>query len=242
MTDDNLFQSVGESGQLVPRVVDQIEGLILEGKLAPGVLLPTQSQLAEHLKVSRTVIREAIRILSARGLLEPKRGVGTVVRQVTRDQVAEPLSLLLRTQGKGVTYQQLHQTRTLLEVGIASIAAAQATDADRARLKEIMAEMEAARDNPKEFAVWDADFHQALAEATQNPLLAVFSGLVRSQLEEFITSVVPHIELEVEILPYHHRILESIEASDEAAARQAMEEHLANVQTVTERVFGKIPD
>jgi len=239
MSDESLFKSAGDPKELVPRVVDQIEELIVEGKLAPGVLLPTQSELAEQLNVSRTVIREAVRILSTKGLLVSKRGVGTVVQQVTRDQVAQPLNLLLKAQGKDVTYEKLYQARTLLEVGIAGIAATEATEADLVRLREIMADMETAKDDPKEFATHDAAFHQALAEATQNPLLAVFSGLVRSQLEEFISKVVPKIAVEVEILPYHHEILECIEVRDESAAREAMQKHLDNVKKLTQLVFGE---
>src|SRR3990172_4915905 len=97
-TSKSLFRSVGIKGGLVDRVVEEIQRVIVNGHLELGMKLPPERELAEELGVSRTVIREAVRILVAKGLLETRPGVGTIVRQVNRDQIVGPLSLLLQAQ------------------------------------------------------------------------------------------------------------------------------------------------
>ena len=114
--DSSLFQTVSKQ-RLVDRVVADIQDLIIQGKLAVGAKLPPERELAELFGVSRTVIREAVRILVTKGLLESKHGIGTMVRQGTRDQLVEPLGWLL--QRNDVTLDDLHEVRTILEVEIA---------------------------------------------------------------------------------------------------------------------------
>src|SRR4051794_4340833 len=110
-----LFKKIGSNDRLVGRVVSEIEQLIVRGKLPPDTKLPPERVLAEQLHVSRTVLREALQILIARGMLEAKPGIGNIVRRVTRDQVVAPLNLLLQTQDGGVSFEDLHQVRSILE-------------------------------------------------------------------------------------------------------------------------------
>ncbi len=238
MSDLELLRAVGNSEQLVDQVTKQIEDLIVNGQFEPETIMPSQTELAVQLKVSRTVIREAIRILSAKGLVESKRGVGTRVQRVTRQQVVEPLELLLRTSRGGLCFEDLHIVRTILEVEIAAIAASKASETDIEKLKGIMSGMESAIDEPTIFAERDATFHLALAEATHNPLLAILSDSVRQLLEEYLLLVTPHLDLREQALPYHYRILEHVASHNIQEARLAMEAHLGSTLKIQQDLFG----
>lgn len=229
MTDSSPFL-LRSKGRLVDRVVDKIQGLIIDGQLNPGIKLPPEIELAEQMGVSRTVLREAMSVLMTKGLLETKPGVGTIVREMSRDQVVEPLNLLFQIRHGGVAFEDLHQVRSILEVEIAGLAAMEATEADIAGLEQLMIEMEMNQDNADVFAARDADFHQALAYSTYNPLLDNLVGIIRDLLEGHIMQVVRHIDPRIYVLPFHRQILDRVAAKDKEGARQAMLDHLNQVQ------------
>lgn len=235
MNKQNPFQAVGSKERLVDRVVNEIERLIIEGELEPETKLPPEREFAEQLGVSRTVVRESVHILVARGLLETKHGVGTLVRQITREQVVGPLNLYLRTHSAGnVSFSDLHRVRSILEVEIAGIAALQATDEDIARLRQIVADMEAAQTDPETLAARDADFHSALAETTHNPLLIVLVDSIQDLLQEYIALITPYIDPNRDSVQIHLKILERVEAKDAAGAREAMRINLDQMRKNSE--------
>jgi GntR family transcriptional repressor for pyruvate dehydrogenase complex len=237
MEGESMFRTVGNKGRLFDRVVSEIQSLIVSGRLEAGVKLPPERELAEELGVSRTVVREAVRILVAKGLLETKPGVGTIVRQVTTDQVVEPLSLLLRTQGGPIPIEHLDQVRHILEVEIAGLAAMQATEEDVAELKRVMVGLEAIRDDSEAFAAGDADFHRALAQTTHNPLLMILLDSIRDLMQEVRALVARYPDLADRVMPDHYKVLERVIAEDVEGARQAMAEHLEHARRIQEQVL-----
>jgi DNA-binding FadR family transcriptional regulator len=224
-----LFRSVGVKTRLVHRVVDEIERLMASGQLAPGLKLPPERQFAETLGVSRTVVREATHILTARGLLESRHGYGTVVRQVNRDALVEPLGWLM--QANGATLDDLHGVRTILEIEIVRLAAAQASEADIARLSDIVTQMEQCQDDVERFVALDGDFHQALSETTHNPLLAVLLDSVRDLMHEIRLQVNRHPAVYKTVVPDHKAIMIAIAARDPEEAVCAMQRHLDHART-----------
>jgi len=232
MVDRGLFPAVGAEGRLVDRVVNELQSLIVAGRLAPGTRLPPERDLAAQLAVSRTVTREAVHILVTRGLLESRQGVGTTVRQVTSGQVTEPLRLLLESQGHTITIDQLHQVRSILEVAIAELAAAQANAGDLAALQRLMREMEEVQGDPAEFAARDAGYHQAMAVATHNPLLVILLDSIRDLMAEVRRMVASQPGLPQLVVPQHRRILERVAAGDARGARRAMQEHLEQARHI----------
>lgn len=235
MTGPNPFRTVGTKERLVDRVVKELEQLIVEGQLKPDTKLPPERELADQLGVSRTVVREAVRILVTKGLLDTRHGVGTMVRQVTREQVVTPLNLFLRMQGGGqVSFDDLHQVRSILEIETAGLAAAQATAEDVSNLKKILADMVAAQHDPDTLAVHDANFHSAIAKTTHNPLLIVLVNSIRDLLQEYIARVTPYLDPQKDNLALHEKLLERIEAGDVDGARQAMRENLDQMQKNSE--------
>lgn len=231
----DLFHSVAPEGRLVDLVVSQIQRLIVDGQLRVGTRLPSEVELAAQLGVSRTVIREAVRILTAKGLLETRPGVGSIVRQMTRDQVVEPLGHLLRTHN--VTLDDLHEVRGILEVEIAGMAAQQADAEDIAKLRQAVEAMTRATNDAKALAAHDAEFHRALAQATHNPLLVILLDSIRDLMQEVRLRVSSYPGIAEVIVPDHHRILNCVVARDGEGARHAMREHIDHAREFQRAVF-----
>jgi GntR family transcriptional repressor for pyruvate dehydrogenase complex len=233
-----IFSSVGNDSGLVQRVVDEIKTMIVNGRIAPDTKLPPEKELGEQFGVSRTVIREAVQMLRAQGLVEPKQGVGTIVRRLTRAHVVEPLSLLVQIRSGGVTLEQLYQVRTLLEVEVAGLAARHATESDVHSLQDIVERLDAGQEELATFATCEADFHTALAHATGNPLLELLVGILLDLLEEYVRKVLVQLpEARPLYVARHRRITAQVIARDEARARQEMAEHLQAVRGTMDRLF-----
>jgi DNA-binding FadR family transcriptional regulator len=220
------FRVLRGKPDLVDRVVRHIEDQILAGRLGVATKLPAERELSERLGVSRTVVREAVRILGTMGLLETRHGIGTSVRAIEREQVVKPLTLLLRTCGEVVTIEHLHQVRLILEVENAETAAEGVSDADVEDLRRITAEMESAAADPQQFAAKDAEFHRRLGQTTRNPLLALLLDTIRDLMAEVRTLVANEHGLFERVMPTHRRILECVAARDAHGAGRAMREHL----------------
>jgi DNA-binding FadR family transcriptional regulator len=232
-----MFRSVAVEGRLVDRVASEIQRLIVDGQLLAGMRLPSEMELAAQLAVSRTVIREAVHILMAKGLLETRPGVGTIVREVTRDQVVEPLGHLLRVHNASLDH--LYQVRAILEVEIAALAAAQAGEQDIAELQRMIREMEAASGNPETVAACDAEFHRWLAQTTANPLLIILLDSIRDLMQEVRLRVSTEPFVLRTIIPDHRRVLDCIIARDPEGARRAMRAHIDHARSIQLSVFAQ---
>lgn len=228
MEGEPLFRTVGSKDRLVDRVVNNIQGMIVDGRLAPGTRLPPEREFAEQIGVSRTVVREAVRILVAKGLLETRHGIGTVVRQVTSDQISEPLNLLLQT--RELSFDHLHQVRTILEVGIVRLAAERATADDIAALEENVAAASACEEAVAAFVALDDAFHERLARTTHNPLLLILAESIGTIMHQVRLQVHPVTMLHHTTVPDHTEILRAIAARDVEAAAQAMLVHLEHAR------------
>ena len=235
---ETSFRAVGDKRRLVDRVVDEIERMIVNSELLPDSKLPPERELADQLGVSRTVVRGAIHTLVAKGLLDSKQGVGTTVRKMTSDSVSQSLNLLLQTSTEDITFEHLYQIRALLEVEIAGLATQFADSADVETLREAVADMETAQNDPQQLAEKDVVFHRTLAQMSRNPLLVVFIDMIRDLMREYSVRVIPHINPTTDILPDHHNIVTQVAAGDVAAARQAMRDHIEQILFNYQQVFG----
>jgi len=233
------FRSIGQKDGLVVRVVQTIERQILDGRLAIGTRLPAEREICASLGVSRPVVREAVRILVTRGLLETRHGIGTKVRAVTHEEITKPLTLFLRTCGQEVNLQHLHQVRSILEVENAGIAAEQRTDEDIRDLERLCEEMRSAADNPEQFALKDSEFHRRLSETTHNPLMILLIDSVQKLMSDVRALVSKQPGLFDRVMPTHLRVVQCVESRDPDGARAAMREHLViALQIQTELIEG----
>lgn len=225
------FRNVGSKNRLVDRVVEEIQKQILDGDLTPGMMLPPERELTEQLGVSRTALREAVRMLVTKGLLETRPGVGTIVKKVTSDQITEPLSMIINQAG-GVDLDHLDQVRHILEVEIAITAAKEATDEDLFHIRRVLDSSHDVKQDTQAFNLWDAEFHQALAAASHNPLLEVLLNSIRDLTENVRELVQDYPNLGEAVFPDHVKIYERIRDHDPAGAREAMLGHLEHARQI----------
>jgi GntR family transcriptional repressor for pyruvate dehydrogenase complex len=199
---------------------------ILSNRLRPGDRLPSERELGEQFGVSRTVVREAVRELVAKGVIEVRSGSGLRVAAVDASTVRESMLLFLR--GGSVEFEKVHEVRTLLEVHIAALAAERAQEDDLSALRAVHERMQAERDDVEAAARDDLEFHRLIARATQNELYVVLldsigSSLIDIRRENLGSGSAPAT------LEQHARILDTIAAYDPQRAREAMAAHLEGV-------------
>lgn len=211
-------------------IIEQIKKLILDRELEPGDRLPAERELAQQFGVSRPSIREAIRALTALGLVDARTGDGTYVNTTLRESVLEPLSWAVLL-SRGIT-RDLAEARKIIEPGIAALAAQRATASDKENLLETINSMRESIGTPPVVAEADLEFHMALAKAARNQiLLGIMRGLQRL-LEELITSHLMKIEDQKWCLQEHIEIYEAIQEGNAAKAEQVMFRSLHNDLTV----------
>jgi GntR family transcriptional repressor for pyruvate dehydrogenase complex len=223
-----MFPRVEREPRLSDKVADLLLRSIMGLGLQPGDKLPSERELGEQFGVSRTVIREAVRALAAKGVIDARTGSGLRVAAVDAAAVSESISLYLR--GGALEYPKVHEVRKLLEVELSALAAERGDDAHVARIEEICAEMEAAVDEDVERASrLDLEFHRAIAKATRNELYLLLLDSIGEALLE-----VRRGNLQTgagdETLRAHRAILDAIRARDPDGARDAMATHLDQVE------------
>jgi GntR family transcriptional repressor for pyruvate dehydrogenase complex len=218
-----------QTSRLYEQIVQQIEEAILKGALKPGDQLPAERELAVQFGVSRTAVREAVKTLREKGLVEAYSGRGTFITDGTSHVIRQSLDRMIRI-GQPDGSVHLAEVREILEPEIAALAATRMEEPHLATMREAFAVMDGARQDPDAYIEADLDFHLSLAEAAANPLilslLDSIVGLLREQrLRIFRVSGGP------ERGQFHHkRILEAIEQRDPEKARQAMRVHLQQVR------------
>jgi GntR family transcriptional regulator, transcriptional repressor for pyruvate dehydrogenase complex len=225
------FTSVPREPRLSEKVADTITEAIVSQQLASGTRLPTERELGEQFGVSRTVIREAIKALTAKGLVEVQSGSGLRVTGVQHGAVTESLSLYLRSQGDGrpVEYEKVHEIRAVLEVEMAAAAADRRTDAEIEVLTEACELVEAAKSNVDLAARRDVEFHRAIGKATHNEFYVVLLDALGGVLVSVRRTNLAKPTGRRRTLAQHREILEAIVAGDSRAARERMRAHLDSV-------------
>ncbi len=221
-----------QGASLVTAVVSQIEQRIEEGQLRAGDQLPSESVLGQQFGVSRTVVREALARLAAKGLVEVRNGAGggSTVREPSAALVSDSLRRLFQPEADAEHHQRILEVRRLLEVEIAGLAAERHTPADLEQLDRILADNQAAGADRESFAQLDVAFHTALAAATQNELFTLLLdslGGVLLPLRRLGYNTPGNPE---RALAYHRMILDAVRAGDGKAARRAMRAHLIEAE------------
>src|SRR6202050_4952731 len=225
--DKSVYKLVRTS-RLYEQIVQQIEDSILKGALKPGDQLPAERDLAQRFGVSRTAVREAVKALREKGLVEAYSGRGTFITDGTSQAVRQSLDLVSKIgQPEGSTH--LAEMRAILEPEIAALAAVRAQEPELATMREAVAVMDRAGKDPDAYIEADLDFHLALAEGAANPLILSLIdsivGLLREQrLRIFTVSGGPGRGQ-----VYHKRILDAVERHDSEKSREAMRAHLYQV-------------
>jgi GntR family transcriptional regulator, transcriptional repressor for pyruvate dehydrogenase complex len=220
---------VVQTSRLYEQIVLQIEDSIHKGVLKAGDQLPAERELAQQFGVSRTAVREAVKALREKGLVEAYAGRGTFVTDGTSHVMKLSLDRMIRL-GRSDDSSFLVEVREILEPEIAALAANRSETQHLASMKEAVAVMESTRQDPDAFIEADLDFHLALAEAAGNPLILSLIDSIVGLLREQRTKIFS-VDGGPERGQYHHkRILEAVERRDAQGARDAMRAHLRQVR------------
>ena len=205
-----------------------IEAAIRSGEFPRGTCLPAERELAIKLGLSRPALREAIRTLAERGMVQSRHGIGTIVIGDEHRPISAAFGRAL--DGKRDAHIQVHEVRELIEGAIVRRAAARATPSQRTELRKIHhAYIDAGNDHDA-LAHIDSDFHRALARATGNPLFeSMLAGLRQAMINAQRTAI--ETLLPSEVILQHAAVLDAIDAKDPDAAVRAMERHLAVVRS-----------
>jgi GntR family transcriptional regulator, transcriptional repressor for pyruvate dehydrogenase complex len=223
-----MYKAV-QTSRLYEQIVEQIEASIVKAALKPGDKLPAERELAQQFGVSRTAVREAVKALREKGLVEAYPGRGTFVTSGTPPSIRQTLDRMMRADQQDGT-AHLVEVREILEPEICALAAARADQEAIASMREAIAVMDSAKRDPDAYIEADLDFHLALAEAAANPLiLSLIDSIVGVLRDQRL--LIFKVDGGPERGQYHHkRILEAIEHQDPQGARDAMRAHLRQVR------------
>ena len=231
------IQAIKREERLSERVAKQLEDLILRGVLKTAQRLPAERELAEMFGVSRTVIREALHNLSARGLMDIRIGGGAFVRGPSTDSVVKSLSLLLRSRSDGIAIDNLHEVRRVLEVEIAGRAAQRASEEDVTDLEDVLRRMEEKACDLEACVSLDVEFHQALAVAAHNPLYIILLDSIGDLLLEVRRMAFQDPATAPKALQHHRSVLAAVRSGEPEQARQAMTAHMAEARDTTRKAL-----
>lgn len=232
---DNIALERGP--KLADQVTQELLVMISSRRLSPGDRLPAEREIGELFGVSRTVVREALRSLAAKGVLDVRSGSGATVARVGSTQASEAMRLFLQTSagaqdGSEVTYDQINDIREMIETRVTRIAAATANDDALGELRKVHADLVASGGDPERTPGLDVAFHRKIAEITGNPLYLVMLDSIEPTLLEIRRApltIAHRFERGVEA---HEKILKHIVAHEPELAERAMREHLEDSRNV----------
>jgi GntR family transcriptional regulator, transcriptional repressor for pyruvate dehydrogenase complex len=209
-------------------VTQAIIDTIASNQLKPGDMLPPERELGKQFGVSRTVIREAVRALAAKGLLEVRSGSGVRIVAVDESTVRESMRHFVH--GSSLEYEKVDEMRRVLEVAAAGLAAERATGDDIAAIDETIDAFENECRDLEKSVLHDLAFHRAIARATHNELFLVLHDSMGEMLIEVRRRNLSKGRDERRlVVNMHRRIRDGIAAHDPEAARWAMLDHLGHV-------------
>ena len=212
-------------------VVEQIQDAVLEGRLRPGDRLPAERELGTLFGVSRGTLREALRVLEQKGLIEIRLGVGggVVIRDAGSGPLSESLTLLMRSQK--VSLEHLAEFREEVEGAVTALAAVRADQKDKKRLWELLeqagAHCQAGIDQWDDFVRTDEQIHTAISQIAQNPLYAMILQTIHDNIHRYYDRFLP---VDPVLLKENYQdlcdIVEAVNAQDPERAREVAGEHV----------------
>ncbi|HVI07564.1 MAG TPA: FadR/GntR family transcriptional regulator [Candidatus Binatia bacterium] len=225
---------VVRKGKVYEEVAKQIERLILT-RLKPGDKLPSERELAETLRVSRSSIRDAIRGLELVGLVEPRQGAGTIVREVSTDALVNPFANVLKHRQEMVS--ELLDFRKMLEPPLAARAAAHATAEELGEMEEILDRQEKKQAQGEACVDEDAEFHYSVALASGNSVVLKVLDILMDLLRDTRERSLQVQGRSQRSIAGHRRILAAIKRHDAEAAKSAMRRHIEDVEEIVMNEF-----
>lgn len=218
-------------------IAEALSERIVSRELGPNALLPPERELCESFGVSRTVIREAIKLLESRGLVRIERGRGTVVQEARHETVTDSLRLMLRRNPNSIG--ELLELRKILEAGIAALAAERRTEGNLSAMRRSLETMRRKPGEPEGYVDADLEFHAEIARAARNPVLLVVLSPLAELLRQSRIATFSGPRMVRLRTRQHEAIFETIRKQDPEGARALMLAHLSDTQKDLERHTNK---
>ncbi len=229
-TSPEPFRKVERVDVLSNRVAEMLLERVLIGDLLPGEELASERDLSEQFGVSRTVVREAIRSLAGKGVIDARGGRRARIGLVGRDHVIESMQLFIRGLNPelgGISYTKVHEVRKVIELSVVELAAKRASARDLERLRDVYDQMQRAEINLTVLAALDVEFHRMIAEMTGNELFLIVLDSIGGVLTEIRRTTLEFPGRPESAFVSHGAILAALESGDALMARRAMQKHLS---------------
>lgn len=225
-----MFRAAKQS-RIFQDIVDQIQEAILSGSIKSGEKLPSERELKEMFQTSRGTLREALRVLEQKGLIQIKLGVGggAMIKTANTEQIGESLDILIRSQK--VSLSHLCEFREGVEGDVVALAAERATNADIKRLKELLkqakkyAEKGGSHRDP--FLEVDKKIHLALSQISRNPIYISVLKMVHNNIHSYLDSFL-HMEKRELMENYQdlYDMVQALEKGDAAKSKSIAQSHV----------------
>ncbi len=231
MSDDGPARGYRSDG-VHGRLVHELGVRIVAGRLAPGDSLPTEGQLVDEFGISRSAVREAVKVLTAKGLVHARPKIGTIVQPEPSWNLLDPDVLAWRYETDPTDEQldDLAGLRVAVEPEAARLAARSKDRAAVARIRDCYEQMAASLNDPDEFIKHDLAFHRAVVEAGANELLVHLDGLMSVALAAARQVHTRNVRRNRRTLPAHAAVLDAITARDADQAATLMRELVRGAQ------------
>jgi GntR family transcriptional repressor for pyruvate dehydrogenase complex len=224
-----LFKPVASSERLSVQVAERLAAAIQGGHLKSGDKLPTEAQLVEQFKVSRTVVREALSRLKSLGLIESLQGSGIYVNA---QPVFQPLNFDAKHAASREAVIQIVEVRRALETECAGLAALKRSDHDVRAIQQALARLDEAVARGQDGAEEDVLFHRAIAQAAGNPFLISTLDYLAQFLREGTrvtrANEARRVDFAKAVRNEHHAIVQAIQDGDSKRAQRAATLHMKN--------------
>jgi len=225
---DEIFKKIGNKITLSQRIERRLEAAIREKKLPIGSKLPTERELCESFGVSRTALREALRRLSARGLIKITKGSGMKVTGIKIEEAISTLNLYYDLRFDRNLIAQIIEVRKIFEPEIGRLAAIQRTDEDILELSNnLVLFKNCDPDNTQLESDLDNKFHLLMVKAAHNPIIQVTMEPIYTLLPRMRNLIYANIDGEKEFtFRYHQEMLEAVKMKDQESVVNATKKHL----------------
>ncbi len=232
------FSPLADRALLSKSVEDAIIDAVQSKKLEAGTKLPSELELCEQFGVSRTVVREALRVLHARGLIDIQKGKGMFVREVSGQSAADPLRFYLRMNFERSYVMDIVHARQILEPAVVELASRNRTQEDIVRMAHDLELLKTCADEFAELSRIDTQFHIDIARASGNSLMPLLLEPIHRLIPEIKSTVYATVQdARDSAVVWHQKILDEIVKGNAGAARNAMVQHLRIAEEHAEKML-----
>jgi DNA-binding FadR family transcriptional regulator len=231
------MKPISPNSNLSHQVTESLGRAIVNARFAPEDSLPTEAQLCKKFGVSRTAVREAVKMLAAKGLVssKPRRGIRVLPARHWNIFDADLLTWSLEGKPSHEVMREFFQLRVAVEPEAAALAARYATPEHKAAIGAALERMQGESGTSENDIEADLDFHVALLYATENRFYIRLRNFIRTALNVSVRFTTPAQPSYAEVLAAHRRVFEAIEAGDSDTAR-------SQLRTLIEGAFALIDE